>query len=318
MILLIIIIIIIALLIGGFFAFKASRKSSIYDLYSADSQPTRLRILSQHNKPIWIASSKNVPMKQNIKLNKGDYIDVPIPDRGLPSTRFWAKTGCDENGENCEIGQSDPPCPKGGCQPPIESKMEATWPNINCKGSGADCVTWYDASQVDGYTLPYTIRPLNKKCQFIDATGLQLSKCPANENLSGNEARYVKYKDVDLRLKNSKGEVIGCMSPCKKLNYPGPWGYGENEYDDPALHMCCPTSSAKVKAGTCTWKNKCATSKACSNAKDPLSVVNTKYVKYIRGLRKTNPNAQIYSYAYDDANGLQTCDAKTKFLLTFY
>ena len=52
---------------------------------------------------------------------------MPIPDKGLSSTRFWVKHGCDERGNGCAIGQSGGPgesCPERGCAPPIDSKFE--------------------------------------------------------------------------------------------------------------------------------------------------------------------------------------------------
>lgn len=52
------------------------------------------------------------------------------------------------------MGQSDPPCPSGGCQPPADTKVEFFFPPIN---NGEQ--VWYDVSLVDGYSLSAKIVP---------------------------------------------------------------------------------------------------------------------------------------------------------------
>ena len=37
------------------------------------------------------------------------------------------------------------------------------------------------------------------------------------------------------------GQVVGCMSPCKRWNYSSPYGLSQPESVDPGLHLCCPT-----------------------------------------------------------------------------
>jgi hypothetical protein len=60
------------------------------------------------------------------RVEPGKYRDYVIPSRGLASTRFWAKYGCDDQGRNCVIGDQMPyypggGCPTGGCTPPVDS-----------------------------------------------------------------------------------------------------------------------------------------------------------------------------------------------------
>ena len=285
---------------------------------SYEDQPTRLRITNECSFTIWIQCSKNVSEKGNplvVKLEPNQSHDYNIPDEGLDATRFWAKIGCDEHGNNCKMGQSEDPCPEGGCQPPIESKFEATWASTSCphKNPGASCLTWYNISFVDGYMLPVICIPKGpdigkNRCLPIDASKLDLNKCPAHEDLSGGKPELAKFKNVDLCIKDDKGNKIGCMSPCKKLNVPPPWGFGLDEKKEPTVHMCCPTDPVLLKKGECTWARGCATSEACRNKKDPLSVENTKYVEELGKMAHNS-----YSYAYQDKEALMLCTAQTKF-----
>jgi hypothetical protein len=49
-------------------------------------------------------------------------------------------------------------------------------------------------------------------------------------------------RKLDLAMLNAAGQKVACMSRCKKLNYPAPYGEGRPENADPALHACCPTT----------------------------------------------------------------------------
>lgn len=275
---------------------------------------TRLRITNRCAAPIWIAHSDNVPDPQNIQLGRGQSHDYAIPDSGLSATRFWPKTGCNGAGHDCKVGDSGEgggkPCPATGCQPPVDSKFEATF-----APKGAAAQTWYNLSQVDGYTLPFKVVPRGVgaeqgSCVSSDCSKLSLDRCPGGEDLSGG-GRYSSFAHEDLRVRDAAGNVVACMAPCKKWNYPAPWGLGQPESADPGLHLCCPTPIDPV-SGQCTAANHCMTSGACSNAADPLSVVHTGYVAAMRSMC---PSA--YSYAYDDAAGLHACSSQTGFEVTF-
>lgn len=272
--------------------------------------PTRLRVTNHCAQPIWIAHSENVPDAQNVKLGQGQSRDYNIPDSGLSAMRVWPKVGCNDNGQNCKIGDSVAPCPAGGCQPPVDSKFEASF-----APKGGAAATWYNLSQVDGYTLPFKVVPRgagseNGSCVTSDCSNLTLAGCPGDEDMSGGGA-FPGYAHQDLRIKDGAGNVIGCLSPCKKWNYPAPWGLGQPESADPGLHLCCPTPIDPA-SGQCTAQNACMTSDACSNEADPKSVVHTDYVDAMRAMCPT-----AYSYAYDDAAGLHNCPSTTGFEVTF-
>jgi hypothetical protein len=272
--------------------------------------PTRLRITNQCTQPIWVAHSDNVPDAQNVQLGHGQSRDIPIPDGGLSATRVWPKVGCDAAGHNCTIGDSVAPCPAGGCQPPVDSKFEASF-----APRGGSAQTWYNLSQVDGYTLPFKVIPRGNGaeqggCVTSDCSHLSLDACPGDEDLSG-EGSHPGYAHEDLRIRDGQGHVIGCLSPCKKWNYPAPWGLGQNESADPGLHLCCPTP-IDPSSGQCTEANACMTSGACRDAADPVSVVHTQYVAAMHAMC---PSA--YSYSYDDAAGLHNCPSDTGFEVIF-
>jgi hypothetical protein len=275
---------------------------------SAPSAPaTRLRITSHCAEPIWIAHSDNVPGAQNVRLAHGQSHDYAIPSGGLAAVRFWPKQGCDSSGHACTVGDSGEgggkPCPQAGCQPPVDSKFEATFAPV-----GGTEQTWYNLSQVDGYTLPFKVQPFGsgaeqKGCVTSDCSRLALAGCPSDEQIDGMRQ--------DLRVRDASGRVIACMAPCKKWNYPAPYGLGQSESRDPGLHLCCPTPIDPA-SGQCTLQNGCMTSDACRAPADPLSVVHTRYVAAMHAMCPT-----AYAYSYDDAAGLHACPSDTRFEVTF-
>ena len=275
---------------------------------------TRLRITSNCTQSIWIAHSNNVTDTQNVRLDRGQSRDYQIPAAGVSAVRFWPKTGCDASGHGCAIGDSGEgggtPCPATGCQAPLDSKFEATFAAV-----GGTDQTWYNLSQVDGYTLPFKVKPFGSGaerngCVSSDCSQLSLAGCPGDDDLSGGGA-FPQYAHEDLRVRDARGTVIACAAPCKKWNYPAPYGLGQPENIDPGLHMCCPTP-INPATGQCTAANGCMTSESCRAASDPRSVVHTDYVSALHAMC---PSA--YAFSYDDANGLHACPSDTSFEVTF-
>jgi len=279
------------------------------------AQPaTRLRITSNCAQPIWIAHSDNVPDTQNVRLDRGQSRDYQIPNGGLSAVRFWPKTGCDGSGHGCVMGDSGEgggkPCPATGCQAPLDSKFEASFAPA---GSGEQ--TWYNLSQVDGYTLSFKVTPFGSgagrdSCVTSDCARLSLAGCPSDDDFSGGGA-FPAFAHEDLRVRDAAGNVVACAAPCKKWNYPAPYGLGRPENTDPGLHLCCPTPIDPA-SGRCTPANGCMTSEACRAPSDPRSVVHTDYVA---ALHSMCPSA--YAYSYDDVNGLHACPSDTRFEVTF-
>jgi len=265
----------------------------------------QLTIKNDCSYQIWIQQQgMPSPTPSVVAIPAGSSTAYNIPAAGLPSTRFWPKTGCDASGNNCTLGQSSPPCPANGCSPPVDSKIEATWgcllqdPNqcaVNPSspdGGRLDSITWWNASAVDGYTLPFTIvaSPLSAQCPNVDCAELSQTSCPTNANLTtdGKFPQYASQNEVVA------GEPGACFSPCDKLTDTAGGADGIQPPSDPrAIMYCCPGAmSAACRAGP---------------------VVKTDYVKIIHTLC----HGTTYGYAYDDGIGLRSCPGTTTFTMTF-
>lgn len=276
------------------------------------TQTAKLRIKNSCGYTIWVQHT-NDPNSINevTQLTAGSYVDYTIPDAGRASDRFWAKKGCDSTGQNCTTGQSSNPCPTGGCQPPVDSKLEATWGCVLSDQSGCAVNpsdpsqklgdTFFNASAVDGYTFPFTITLVSSvdtsthpTCLAADCSALSLSQCPTAENLSvGLSGTYPQFASENLNVSNG---VSGCYSPCKKLNYTANFGgEGQNEDTDPTQIYCCPTPPITV--------DQCRAG----------PVPNTQYVAAVHSMC----NNGVYGYAYDDVTGLRQCPPDLKLELTF-
>jgi hypothetical protein len=236
-----------------------------------------ITVTNRCSQPIWVQTDGNPTLPGGIpRVNPGVTYTFAIPSSGWVSGRMWPKTGCDDSGNNCNFGQSSPPCPAGGCHPPADTKVEFTiFP---------DGQSWYDVSLVDGYSLPARIVPRIQggSCVSTDCN-LDLNACPQNEGFGLG----------DLRV-NRNGQLVACLSPCKKWNYPPPYGLAQDELLSPGVWMCCPTPPI--------WSPEC----------NAGPVVQTQYVNLVRRVCPT-----AYSFAYDDEAGLHHCTSNTSFDVTF-
>jgi hypothetical protein len=230
---------------------------------------------------IWVnplTNAQGPPLPGGIRrLRNYERYSYQIPDGGWGG-RFWPKSGCDDSGQMCEVGQSVDPCNPGGCDPPAETKVEFFFPPVGDPGD-----IWYDVSLVDGYSLPAEIIPSVQigSCVTTDCH-ISLAACPINENYVG-----------DLRLVRN-GRTIKCLAPCKRWNYPHPYGLGMDELIHPGVMLCCPTPPI--------WPEECRAG----------LVVNTQYVQLVH---RDCPTA--YAYSYDDEAGLHNCPNNTTFKVTF-
>jgi hypothetical protein len=174
--------------------------------------------------------------------------------------------------------------------------------NPSSPGTSVGTTDTWDTSMVDGYTLPYTVKvtgdcPHGPPNAEIDCSGLTFSACPTDDDLSTNGS-YPNLGDVSLLLQHpGGGGTAGCFSPCAKLTDTS-WqsaGTTYGETDPQAEMYCCPTPPITPSA--------CMSGPAAS----------TKYVQTIH-----SKCANTYAYAYDDAVGSWTCQAGTKYEVTFY
>lgn len=274
-----------------------------------------IEVKNRHRRPIWIQTQGNrghaaLLNDQIVKLNAGESYTYDITDGGWAG-RLWPKTGCDGNGENCEFGQSIPRCPAGGCHPPAETKVEFFFPS---NGNPADA--YYDISLVDGYSLGAKIIPYNNVSVEIVRVCKSRKKNRLNKNvlciLQGHPLQQypcvrtdcrVKLDECpdnersglgDLRARGRNNNVVGCLAPCKKWNYPAPWGQGQNEQNGDGQMLCCPSPVSP---------------EACRRG----IVVQTEFVKLIHRVCRT-----AYSYSYDDLAGLHNCPSTASFVVSFH
>lgn len=124
----------------------------------------RITFVNRCSQPIWMnpmTNAQGVPLGEIQKIDQHEEFVYIIPEAGWAG-RFWPKTGCDGSGQNCEVGQSVPPCPTNGCQAPAETKVEFFFPHADSQDN-----LWYDISLVDGYTLPIEINPSQTVNSFM-------------------------------------------------------------------------------------------------------------------------------------------------------
>ncbi len=304
----------------------------------------RLKIVSGCSQPMWIQyllgnGGGTLNATNFVELNGvGTSVTYNIPDTGLAGLRVWPGFGCDSNGQNCQIGASGGPATDGftcpgviGCAPPVDSKFEGSF---GCIAGSGTCLTnpsgggalgpldWWDASFVDGFTVPIKV-VVNGSCPagpqsngpggppggIFDCSALTLNNCPTDENLSTNGAYpALANENLVMYYPNTNGTPTstkaGCYSPAGKLTFaqwqsiPTPPFTGTTYAPtDPQAQMyACPTppiTSAQCSAGP---------------------AATTKYTQMIHS------TCNAYAYAYDDTVGLSTCPAATglQYVVTFY
>ncbi len=266
-----------------------------------------LRVENACGFEVWLAA-ENLPGAAAItKLLPEDHVDFTIPAKGAAATRFWPKTGCDDAGANCAIGQSIPPCPAAGCAPPVDSKLEATWPCLLSDGCAKNpsngqpltSTLWWNASAVDGFTLPFVVRVTpdsGASCEPADCAHLLLRDCPKNDDLSDRGKNPAYSSQNEAVRATDGGPMAGCFAPYMKLNYPVWGGDGLLDPGGPVEKMyACPTppvTPEECRAGP---------------------VTATKYVRLIHAACKKS----VYAFAYDDAIGLRSCPGGTALELVF-
>ena len=310
---------------------------------------SRFRVTNQCAETLWI--QQNFVYKSNdpvvVRVPEGMSYDYTIPDEGLASTRFWAKSDCNEFGFQCGVGESVgvPEAEKQGIQhgpyaPDINSKFEATWGcmssifvndpkrcavNPSDPAKHLDALTWWNGSAVDGYTFPYAIRITHDELSCVhmrtgaplhhpgvDCGGLRASSCPKDVDLSTegkfNQINNHDMTHVNLQWMNEKtAQPAGCFSPCAKLTTSQGSDNGQTNggwrvilgdltpESNQAKMYCCPTPPVSPEA--------CRVGPASKH----------EYTKSVHGAQQCN----VYTYAYDDAEGLGVCGAQTHFELVF-
>ena len=245
----------------------------------------RVTIVNSCAQPLWITALSNAgepalqPADGLVRIASGQSHPYAIPD-GHWGGQFRPKFGCDASGNNCSSGQSLPPCPAGGCQPPAESKIEFYFPTAGANPP----LPFFDVSLVDGFTLKARITPsvaASGNCTPFTCN-LDFDDCPTNEAFGLGNLKVM-----------AGGQPVMCLSPCKKWSYPPPYGLGNPETQGIGRELCC---AGGISARDCNAGR----------------VVQTQYVQT---LRQKCPSS--YSFAYDDQGGTHACPLTTNFTVTF-
>lgn len=324
--------------------------SGFSDITSRDSsQNSRFRVTNQCDETLWIQQDFKHPSNDPIvvKIVPGMSYDYNIPESGLASTRFWPKSGCNEHGYNCKVGESTavPEALENNWQKPpfapdINSKFEATWgcapaifnnnpslcaQNPSSPGNHIGPETWWNGSAVDGYTYPYAVNVINHNNTCLDihsdkvlsdpgvnCAGLSPQYCPTSANLS-TEGQFNVINGVDVSQVNLQwldkvtNKPTGCFSPCAKLTTAQGSDNGGN------------AGGWKNVLGGLTPESPEAQMYCCPTP--PVSnsqciagpAARSSYAQSVAQVQKCNS----YTYAYDDAKGLARCGAQTQFELIF-
>ncbi len=294
-------------------------------LTGALAAENQLTIVNKCKMPVWIQQDGLPALKPVIEIPAGRSQAYPIAPKGIAATRFWPKLGCDSQGNNCAIGQSSAPCPSnGGCAPPVDSKLEVTWGCLTDPSSCAinpsskkplDNATWFNASLVDGFTLPFdvTVQSGDKSsgcqapatCPAIDYT----SACPTSADLS-TDGHFNAYAKENLQVIAPNGSVAGCFSPCGKLTFSKFYGGHQLSPNSPqAAFYCC----AQVQGSNPLPPLDPSQPQGCTNAQNPTAPApNTSYVAYVH----KSCNRSVYGFAYDDTVGLRVCQGATALTFT--
>jgi len=323
-----------------------------------DPQTDRLRMTNQCGYTIWVQQDFSHPVPGVdvvVEIADGASYDYPIPDAGLAATRFWAKSGCNQYGYNCGVGESVgvPAAQAAGEQTtetifdaPIDSKFEGTFgctlsdpsqcaENPAAPGTLLGSATSWDASAVDGYTFPYQINVKNDpdgtcttptqsdpvsqiSCGALDPTNY----CANNDLSSGGTWSTINGVDVtDVAMQytayTDDSQVVGCFSPCAKLT---------------ALQW----NGWKAKLGLSGPKADQAQMYCCpTDPSDPPAAWSVSATqcrtagKEIAGMQVPAAGAtsayvsdvhevcDSYAYAYDDEIGLVTCAGTVQYEMVF-
>ncbi|CAE7732411.1 TLP1 [Symbiodinium pilosum] len=284
-------------------------------LSTASAGIPRLEIINGcPHETMWIAHLANVgigpgPINHAIPPLGNMIFDETETDQ-LAGARYWPKMGCNKDGNNCLLGGSGGPgqhCNElksdySLCQPPIDTKFEATWGkkgqpcNPADPGQMAGC-DFIDMSLVDGFTLPFKLEIVSGQCTgqapqpvtSLDCSGLSVDKCPVDDDIGKGP--------TNMQAINPKiNKPIGCYAPCLKLidtKWNNVQANGKSRNDPDVTKYCCTTPPEN--SGTC-------------NA-GPLP-----HTKYVQAVHQFCPG--VYAFAYDDGQGLLRC-SYGQYRLTF-
>lgn len=170
-----------------------------------------ITVTNNMKETIWVGAqaAAGQPLPHNggwaLEAGKSDTFTVP---GNWTAGRFWARTGCkfDGNGKgSCLTGDCGGvlECHGAGGQLPdslAEMTLQRDKPN--------NAQDFYDASFVDGYNVPVTVKAVGGATNPGDPYHCTAAGCGADLNPNC---------PTELQ-KKADGKVVGCMSACEKFN----------------------------------------------------------------------------------------------------
>ncbi|KAG9456798.1 hypothetical protein H6P81_001306 [Aristolochia fimbriata] len=166
------------------------------------SATTTFTFVNRCGYPVWVGtlSSAGSPAlsQTGFKLDQGASVSLQAPTGW--SGRFWGRTHCSDAGGNfkcktADCGSNRVSCDGAGAIPP------ATLIEFTLDGSGGQ--DFYDTSLVDGYNVPFSVRPQGGtgKCGESACAADINALCPS-----------------ELKVTGDGGETIACKSACEAFN----------------------------------------------------------------------------------------------------
>ena len=269
-----------------------------------------------------------------------------IPDGGAPGGNFRFRMGCDDNGDNCKLGDATGPMagintlfePSFGCKLNQENKKEivpgcAFNPSANSTDfpKFPDCLTnptskncpsiggtdFFDVSTVDGYTIPLFLEVKGSNCRdgkgprtTTDASMLDIASCPSD----GKATLYSDNEQQNALIQAAAGISWLTKSGTSLQGCVSPchWfegsGIGDPHNPDPTPASDSPPfNSASYYCCIGTPDGPGNGSGKC--AEGPSNGGKTYPItltNYVKNLKAVGYKG--YTWQYDDLEGTMTCD----------
>jgi hypothetical protein len=244
------------------------------------------------------------------KMEAGASVEVQVPVGN--SGRVWARTkcafgedgNCPEKGVNC--------CATGGCLGSVEQTF-----GLQCTGTGVPPATlqewtldapsgngpidYYDASLVDGWSVPMKMTPVQGTFNTTPDPGIGTWWCEADGCTGGLPVCPDAYK-VD-------GSPLSCWSPCMAAT-------NANSADATKLCCTCSRTDSSISCGdaACAGGYGCSPYTVPPNPadmtcdpwnKDTSRAWDATAISYIDAVKQAYP--KVYSWQFDDTKATFNC-----------
>ncbi|CAG7823365.1 unnamed protein product, partial [Allacma fusca] len=196
----------------------------------------RMTVVNRCPQIVWVGTfgDNEIPAGGGFRLNPGQSNTFDVRYKWL-SGRIWGRTGCDSSGRNCDTGD----CGATNC------RGRTTFDAVTLAEFGLDTnfmdLDFWDISQVDGFNLPMSIRP-------ISGTVKEGNKCRPKQaiqckfNMAACPQKFRQFS-------NKNGKLVACKSACtesRQDRFCCPEHKGFNRHNCPQ-----PTDESRI------FKNQC-------------------------------------------------------------